>query len=172
MTDYDKLYAMEKDALGAPYAPVQAMIDTHVPAGSTILDVGAGQGRDALPLARRGHRVTALDSAPHGLADITHAAEAEGLTVSCIEADITDWSADATYDVLLCNRVLHMLSEPPRTRVFAKLLAHVAPNGFVFLVDEPSNMAALIDRVSDTGRATQMLTQKRGDYFARFEPKE
>ena len=33
-------------------------------AGLRILDVGGGDGRDAIPLARRGHRVTILDRSP------------------------------------------------------------------------------------------------------------
>jgi SAM-dependent methyltransferase len=44
-----------------------------------VLELGAGQGRDSLFLARRGFRVTALDFTPSGVEAITRKAGYEGL---------------------------------------------------------------------------------------------
>ena len=38
--------------------------------GLRVLDVGAGQGRNCIPLARNGHAVTAIDSSEVGIAQV------------------------------------------------------------------------------------------------------
>lgn len=53
--------------------------------GGPILEVGAGTGRIALPLARAGHAVTALDPSPAMLAIARERAAAEGLALTLIE---------------------------------------------------------------------------------------
>ena len=54
-----------------------------------ILDVGAGTGRVALDLARRGHRVTALDSDPVLIAEL--ARRGRGLDVTPVVADAREF---------------------------------------------------------------------------------
>ena len=53
--------------------------------GDPVLDVGAGTGRVALDLARRGHSVTALDAEPELLAELSR--RAGGLQVQTVLAD-------------------------------------------------------------------------------------
>jgi SAM-dependent methyltransferase len=53
--------------------------------GDPVLDVGAGTGRVTLDLARRGHRVTALDRDPELLAECER--RADGLPVQTVVAD-------------------------------------------------------------------------------------
>ncbi|HEX6621776.1 MAG TPA: class I SAM-dependent methyltransferase, partial [Solirubrobacteraceae bacterium] len=53
--------------------------------GSPVLDVGAGTGRVALDLARRGHEVVALDRDPALLEALVD--RGAGLTVSAVAAD-------------------------------------------------------------------------------------
>ena len=53
--------------------------------GGPVLEVGAGTGRIALPLARAGHAVTALDPSPAMLAIARERAAAEGLSVAFLD---------------------------------------------------------------------------------------
>jgi SAM-dependent methyltransferase len=53
--------------------------------GDPVLEVGAGTGRIALDLARRGHRVTALDSDANVLAELGH--RARDLELETVLAD-------------------------------------------------------------------------------------
>lgn len=53
--------------------------------GGPILEVGAGTGRIALPLARDGHPVTALDPSPAMVAVARERAAAEGLPIAFLD---------------------------------------------------------------------------------------
>ena len=77
--DFDRAYAATPALFGD--APERLLV-THVgeiPRGGLALDVGAGQGRHALFLARDGFRVDALDPSAEALAAVSHAAAAAGL---------------------------------------------------------------------------------------------
>jgi cyclopropane fatty-acyl-phospholipid synthase-like methyltransferase len=63
-----------------PSAPGLVTAEAFATAGhSIVLELGAGQGRDTLYLARQGLRVTALDIAPGTVETISAKARAAGL---------------------------------------------------------------------------------------------
>jgi SAM-dependent methyltransferase len=64
------------------------------------LDLAAGEGRNALWLARAGWQVTAVDFAQAGL-DKGRALGGEGLDIEWVCADATTWSSPASYDLAL-----------------------------------------------------------------------
>ncbi len=140
--DYDKLYASEAHALGEQTAEIAAFIAGLNLKGARILDVGCGQGRDALPLARAGHDVTGIDLAPSGIEAMCAEADAEGLSITGHVADITEYTPLGAFDILLIDRTLHMLGAAPRAATFLALIACVAPSGWLIVADETSNLPA------------------------------
>jgi len=93
-----------------PSAPGVAAAEAFASAGhKTVLELGAGQGRDTLYLARQGLHVTALDFAPGTIETLTSKARAAGLAdmVSAARHDIRqplplpDTSIDASYSHML-----------------------------------------------------------------------
>ena len=64
-----------------PSVPALAAAEAFAAAGyHSVLELGAGQGRDTLYLARQGLQVTALDIAPGTVETISAKARAAGLT--------------------------------------------------------------------------------------------
>ena len=102
----------------------------------TALDVGCGEGADALWLAARGWQVTAVDISPVALARAAeHAAAAGSQVASHItweQADLLAWSPRGQVD-LVSAQFLHLPPEPA-VRVQAQLAAAVRPGGTLLLV--------------------------------------
>jgi SAM-dependent methyltransferase len=104
-------------------------------AGS-VLELGAGQGRDTLYLARRGFHVHALDYAVEGLESIEAKAEAEGLgdrvTIGVHDVRKRLPFADAVFDASYSHMLLCMaLTTPELERLVAELRRVLRPGGRV-----------------------------------------
>ena len=123
--NYDKLYGEMPDALGPPSDVFVKFFDSYPKQAARVLDIGCGQGRDALFIARRGHRVVGVDLSPNGIAAMLASAEKDNLPVEGIVADIADFTPDGVFDVIVIDRTLHMLSSADRQRVLSELLNHV-----------------------------------------------
>jgi SAM-dependent methyltransferase len=116
----------------------------------TALDVGAGEGADALWLAERGWHVTGIDISTVALnRAASHAREAGADVAGRIEwlqADLTSWvPKPMSYD-LVSAQFLH-LPKSHREPVLANLAASVAADGTLLIVGHhPSDMETTVPR--------------------------
>jgi 2-polyprenyl-3-methyl-5-hydroxy-6-metoxy-1,4-benzoquinol methylase len=69
--------------------------------GTRVLDLACGRGRIAIPLARRGCRVTGIDLSPRSLKLARRDADAAGVELKLIQADMRELAAVETFDVVL-----------------------------------------------------------------------
>ena len=99
--------------------------------GSPVLDVGAGTGRVALDLARRGHEVVALDRGAELLDALRE--RAAGLTVSTVAADARDFAIDRRFPIVVVPmQTLQLLGGADgRARFLARAREHLAPGGLL-----------------------------------------
>jgi SAM-dependent methyltransferase len=98
-----------------------------------VLDLGAGQGRNAVWLAAQGHRVTAVDLSPVAGNQTREAAVAAGVDVDVVTADLTAWQPPpARFDLVLLS-YLQLIAEQ-RIVVHAAAVDALAPGGTLFLV--------------------------------------
>jgi SAM-dependent methyltransferase len=100
------------------------------------LDAGCGHGSDALWLAARGWRVTAVDFAATALARARSTAQAMGAGVAerveWVEADLATWTPERdAYDLVVCLYV-HVAGSVEE--MVKRMAAGVAPGGTLFLV--------------------------------------
>jgi SAM-dependent methyltransferase len=97
------------------------------------LDLGCGAGRNAVWLAERGWRVTAVDFSEVALAMARALAAARGVDVEWVDADVVTWTPPARAFDLVC--VLYVQLPAPERRI---LLAHAAgavrPGGTLLVV--------------------------------------
>jgi 2-polyprenyl-3-methyl-5-hydroxy-6-metoxy-1,4-benzoquinol methylase len=75
------------------------------------LDIGAGEGADAIRLALRGYDVDAVELSAVAAAKIEHFAEQAGVKVNVTVADAQQYKPDRLYDVIVCNGVLHYVKD-------------------------------------------------------------
>ncbi|WP_299039661.1 class I SAM-dependent methyltransferase [uncultured Pseudokineococcus sp.] len=102
-----------------------------VPAGTGV-DLGAGEGRNALWLAERGWQVTAVDFSDVGLDVGRGEAGRRGLQVAFVTADATTWAAPAQVDLVLVA-YLH-LPHRALAPTLARAATWVAPGGNLLVV--------------------------------------
>jgi SAM-dependent methyltransferase len=105
---------------------------TALPAGRAI-DLGTGEGRNAIWLAERGWQVTAVDFSAAGLARAARLATERGVTVDWAQADLLDYQpAPGGYDLVLVAYI--HLPAPGLARVFRAAAAAVAPGGTLLVI--------------------------------------
>jgi SAM-dependent methyltransferase len=127
---------------------------SELPAGAA-LDVGCGEGADALWLASRGWDVTAVDFATTALRRGADHAAALGVEVAAsvdwVHADLTAWEPPREHFDLVSAQFMHL---PPMDRqaLFTRLAAAVAPDGTLLIVGHhPSDLETTVRRPRDPG---------------------
>ena len=107
-TDYARQF---KDA---PHRQGDALVEAlraHLRPGDTLLDVGAGGGRLALPLALSCRSVTAVEPSPSMCAVLRETAGEYGIgNVSVAETDWLQASVEPA-DVVLCSHVVYVIED-------------------------------------------------------------
>jgi SAM-dependent methyltransferase len=111
------------------------------------LDIGCGEGADALWLADRGWRVTAVDISPVALARATARAAEHGDEVASRiaweHADVRTWSPPLAAYGLVSAQFLHPAPDV-RPQVVRRLAAAVAPGGVLLYVGhDPSDVGVV-----------------------------
>ena len=105
-----------------------------------VLDIGCGEGKDAVFLARNGYIVTAFDLSEAGIEKGKRLAEKCNTYVDFFKADITDFRATEYYDIIFSSGVFHFIKPEIREEITANLKEYTNKNGIhainVF-VDKP-----------------------------------
>lgn len=163
--NYDELYRSTPNALGEPTQVFVDFFNRPDLVALRVLDVGCGQGRDALFIARKGHSVVGVDISPSGISALEKAASAERIRVEGIVADIRGFKPANEFDVVLLDRTLHMLPEQDRLAVLERLLGHVATKGYILIADEKANIPAMKNVVAKSGESWIPVLEKAGYLF-------
>ena len=104
----------------------------HVPPGRA-LDLGCGEGGDALWLAERGWQVHAVDISSTALDRARAEAARRGLTVDFRRDDLADGVPTGPFD-LVCAQFFQSPVELPREQVLRAAAAEVGPGGLLLVV--------------------------------------
>lgn len=99
-----------------------------------VLDVGAGEGGDAIWLAERGWKVTAADISAHALGRVAAEAARRGLDVECLHRDANAPEAFEAGGYDLVSMQYGAVHRTPDRRGLRNLLAAVAPGGLLLVV--------------------------------------
>ena len=137
--DYDRWVAVRPPPLFGtePDARVWALAgEAADPRTHRVLDIGAGTGRNALALARRGHPVDAVEMAPKFADIIRSEAERDSLDVRVIQSDVFTAieGVHAEYQLIVVSEVVTDFRTTRELRGLFELAADcLAPGGRLVL---------------------------------------
>lgn len=98
-----------------------------------VLDLGAGPGRHALPLARSGYPVTAVDTSQALLAELEE--RAGDLPIEIVRADMREFVREQAFDLVLVmwTSFGYFEDEADHARVLANIRQSLGPGGRLVL---------------------------------------
>jgi 23S rRNA (uracil1939-C5)-methyltransferase len=121
---------------------------------STIVDLYAGAGLFAIPLAKRGHRVIAVEENAGAVADGVAGRRANGIDLSRCRF-IAARVEDAIKRLSLPDRADTVVLDPPRSgcerRVLQHVLARIQPARVAYVSCNPAALAADLATARDAG---------------------
>jgi 2-polyprenyl-3-methyl-5-hydroxy-6-metoxy-1,4-benzoquinol methylase len=132
-TFWDQRYASKTLAYGEAPNEFLAHMADRLPNKGSALDIGAGEGRNALFLASRGLNVLAVDQSEVGMQKAQRLAQERGLTLRAQAVDLHDFDAEHNLFDVISSIFVH-LPATLRTAVHKRVGAWLKPGG-VFLLE-------------------------------------
>jgi cyclopropane fatty-acyl-phospholipid synthase-like methyltransferase len=131
---FDSVYTRAGDYNGHEVRPEFEAFLRSIPPGGRCLDLGCGQGRQALPAARLGLHVHAVDYSEVAVRQLQALAGEEGLPIEAERADVRDFRpAPRRYDAIFMVSFLSHLPEAAARRVATDCFDWLADGGQVYV---------------------------------------
>jgi SAM-dependent methyltransferase len=139
----------------------QPLLDgPQAPVPGRALDIGCGSGRDAVYLAKRGWRVTAVDLVDAALAAGRQRADAEGVDVEWVKGDVGQLDRlglEPGYSLLYDFGCIQGLTDPARRGAAAGLTRLAAPMAMLFLFAFRARRRLVLPRGMDEDDVLRLL---------------
>jgi 2-polyprenyl-3-methyl-5-hydroxy-6-metoxy-1,4-benzoquinol methylase len=143
-TGFDGVYRSSASFYGDQPSPslVQYLDKYHVSGAGAGLDLGCGQGRNTLFLARRGFAMTAVDASSEAIARLGETADRRRLNVAGKVADLAGLELEPErYRLIVANTSLDHLGANEGEALARQMAAALEPGGYlfvsVFMVNDP-----------------------------------
>jgi 2-polyprenyl-3-methyl-5-hydroxy-6-metoxy-1,4-benzoquinol methylase len=168
---YDNYYQTE-DYFGDPYP---ALIDyfSSVEMKGKLLDLGCGQGRDAIPLARLGFKVTGIDASKVGIEHLNRRAEAEQLPLQGFVGNMFEFDDFGNYDFILLDSLFHFGKKEKEEEIhfLKRIIGSAKPSARITIcIQNTGNKVQVLHAlISDTGLVSII---HRVDFVYVFKDKE
>jgi cyclopropane fatty-acyl-phospholipid synthase-like methyltransferase len=140
---YDDVYSKHDDYFGSE--PNSLLLDYYhlLDKRMPVLDIGAGQGRHAVFLARNGFSVDAIERSGVAAEALRAVGGKENLPMNVYESDFEDFAAGPqSYSAILIFGLIQELSRESIDLLVEKILSWIKPQGLVFAtahtVDDPT----------------------------------
>ncbi len=122
---WDSKYSDAKYVFGKKPAKFLALNYDYIPPESKVLDMGMGEGRNAVFMARKGYKVTGIDISSVAVKKAKMLANEYGVRINTIVASMTKYKIpESSYDAIICfyyvDRKLH-----------EKMLSWLKPGGIL-----------------------------------------
>lgn len=172
MADYDKYYETE-DLFGEPYPELIDFFKQYEPK-CKLIDLGCGQGRDSISLARLGYKVTGIDNSKVGIDQLNSISKKERLNVTGLVGDIYTFNNYQVYDIVLLDSMFHFEKRDLKreTDLIDKIAKRINKNGLICICiqDTSKKVRILKDTIDNSGIDFEILNDSSLTY--KYEDKE
>jgi len=129
---WDTRYDTEEYVYGKGPNDFLVEVSDRLPPASRILCLAEGEGRNAVYLAEKGHRVLAVDSSAVGLKKARQLAAEHGVSIELEVADLADFTiAPNSWDAIVS--IFCHLPPPLRRKVHRQVVSGLRPGGLFIL---------------------------------------
>ncbi len=134
------------------------------PPPAKLIDLGCGEGYNAMAMARRGYDVTGVDISPTIISNAQSMAQEQHLSVDFRVSNVLDLEdfADGIFNIATDMGCLHMLVRNEHRRQYLKMVRRVlAPRGCFFLYQRVAERDVIIEDEELEIFRSVTLVQKR-----------
>jgi cyclopropane fatty-acyl-phospholipid synthase-like methyltransferase len=145
MSDFDSIYAGTSEMFYGrePSIDLVLFVNSESMIPGPALDLGCGDGRNSLYLARLGFEVTGVDTSAVAIAKLRSEARQQALDLTALVGDVRDYQYPPShYELVVANTILdHMEGEEEGNEVAEAMQATLLTDGYLFVtvhtMDDP-----------------------------------
>jgi tellurite methyltransferase len=119
----------ESSTFGEPSKEFYELIQL-LPPGGAVLDLGCGEGRNALFLAENGFQVTAIDISGRGIQKLNRLAKAKGLSIHTKVQDMREYPFEQSFDLIVSHGCLHLIERACWQSLIRQFKEYTKPRGY------------------------------------------
>lgn len=127
---WEETYQKETPTFSVKPNPTLVEFEHLLSKQASVLDVGCGEGQNAIYLARQGWTdVEAFDLSFHGIEKVRRRCEAEKLRLNAFTADLREFQFTKSYDIIMSFGTLHFVSTGDWKAFISRAKENTRPGG-------------------------------------------
>ena len=169
--EYDKYYQTE-NLFGKPY-PELIDFYSSIEKKGRLLDVGCGQGRDSIALAKLGYQVIGIDYSEVGIEQLNAIAKKEKLPLKGMKWDIYNYSKFDEFEFILLNSMFHFgkKEKEKETKLLEKIIETSKPDTLITIcIQKTGKKLAILNSIISKIVYLEIINQNELTY--KFEDKK
>lgn len=134
---WESIYSNDNNSLKSLWGNNSDFFDVvllEIASGSKALDLGCGDGRNSIYIAKKGHIVTGVDISENAISKLQKHALQEGLIIKSLSCDLMQFEYVEKYDLVLLYGVLNSIDEIHESFVVENMKKNTASGGYNVLV--------------------------------------
>jgi len=162
---YDTYYQTE-DLFGEPYPELVDFFRSYSHKGK-VLDLGCGQGRDAIAIARLGFEVTGIDTSEVGINQMLKIAQNEGLPIIGQVADIYLFDNFQDFDFIIFDSIFHFYKKDieNETKFIKKVIDKAKKDSvIIFCIHDTNYKVEVLNTTIDSEKKIERVLDLPFDY--------
>lgn len=162
---YDKYYQTE-NLFGEPYPELIEFL-AYYPKKGKLLDLGCGQGRDAIALARLGYSVTGIDNSKVGIDQMNQIGQLENLNIVGQVEDIYGFDHFEEFDIILLDSMFHFAKKDREKEIglIKKIVTDIRKGSLMIVcIQDTGDKVQTLNKVIDFERKLKRLSDKEFKY--------